>query len=42
LGLFRLVHPDKCTHPQAKDAAAVVNQAYDTLSSAVKKALYDR
>ncbi|CAL8462101.1 g1632 [Coccomyxa elongata] len=38
----RLVHPDKCSHPQAKDASAVVNQAYDTLSNSVKKTLYDR
>ena len=22
----RLVHPDKCSHPQAKDASAAVNQ----------------
>lgn len=38
----RLVHPDKCSHPQAKDASAVVNQAYDTLSNSIKKTLYDR
>lgn len=38
----RLVHPDKCSHPQAKDASAVLNQAYDTLSNSVKKSLYDR
>eukprot|EP00884_Botryococcus_braunii_P016687 jgi/Botrbrau1/3701/Bobra.0008s0028.3 len=42
LRLSRLVHPDKCRHPQAPDASAVVNQAYDTLRTAVKKALYDR
>lgn len=24
--LSRLVHPDKCKHPQAVDAAAVINQ----------------
>ena len=38
----RLVHPDKCSHPQAKDASAVANQAYDTLLNSVKKTLYDR
>jgi hypothetical protein len=66
LRLSRLVHPDKCSHQQAADATAVVNQvrgslhspaisctgnysnvrfglqAYDTLRTAVKKALYDR
>ncbi|CAL5228025.1 g11088 [Coccomyxa viridis] len=40
--LSRLVHPDKCSHAQAKDASAAVNQAYDTLSSTVKKTLYDQ
>ena len=33
----RLVHPDKCSHPQASEAAATVNQAYGTLSNALKK-----
>lgn len=39
--LCRLIHPDKCQHAQAKDATAAVNQAYDTLTSAVKKTAYD-
>jgi curved DNA-binding protein CbpA len=38
----RLVHPDKCSHPRAAEAAAVVNQGYATLSNPVKKVLYDR
>jgi hypothetical protein len=37
----RLVHPDKCKHPRAADAAAVLNQAWDTLSNPIKKRAYD-
>ncbi|KAL4437427.1 hypothetical protein ABPG75_004566 [Micractinium tetrahymenae] len=37
----RLIHPDKCSHPKAKEAAQVLNQAYDTLSNAIKKRAYD-
>lgn len=39
--LSRLVHPDKCSHPQAADASAVINQAKDTLTNPMKKTLYD-
>ena len=39
--LSRLVHPDKCSHPRAGDAAAVVNQAYGTLTNGIKKRAYD-
>jgi DnaJ-class molecular chaperone len=35
------VHPDKCKNAQAAEAAAVVNQAYGTLTNAIKKAAYD-
>ena len=41
LRLSRLVHPDKCKHPQAADASAVLNQAKETLSNPLKKKLYD-
>ncbi|KAI7837043.1 hypothetical protein COHA_009120 [Chlorella ohadii] len=39
--LSRLVHPDKCAHPKAGDAAAVLNQAWDTLNNPIKKRAYD-
>lgn len=41
LKLNRLVHPDKCHHPQAAEASAVVNSAKDTLTNPIKKRLYD-
>lgn len=41
LKLNRLVHPDKCHHPQAAEASAVVNSAKDTLTNPLKKRLYD-
>lgn len=41
LQLARLIHPDKCSHPQAKEAAQVLNQAWDTLNNAIKKRAYD-
>jgi hypothetical protein len=39
--ISRLVHPDKCSHPKAGDAAAVLNQAWDTLNNPIKKRPYD-
>lgn len=39
--LSRLVHPDKCQHPDAGKAMAVVSTAYDVLSTPMKKKLYD-
>ena len=41
LRLSRLVHPDKCSHPNAAEASAVLNQAKDTLTNPIKKRLYD-
>lgn len=41
LKLQALLHPDKCKNSRAPDASAVVNQAYDTLTTLVKKTLYD-
>ena len=41
LKLSRMVHPDKCSLPQAADASAVLNQAKDTLDNPLKKRLYD-
>ena len=26
-----LIHPDKCTHPQANEAAQLLNSAYDSV-----------
>mmetsp|Transcript_16264 Transcript_16264/g.48725 ORF Transcript_16264/g.48725 Transcript_16264/m.48725 type:complete len:234 (+) Transcript_16264:471-1172(+) len=39
--LSRLVHPDKCSHPESGKAMAVVSTAYDVLSTPMKKKLYD-
>lgn len=39
--LSRLVHPDKCQHPDAGRAMALVSTAYDVLSTPMKKKLYD-
>ncbi|GAB4814576.1 hypothetical protein N2152v2_001622 [Parachlorella kessleri] len=39
--LSRLVHPDKCSHPDASKASAVLNQGYETLKNPMKKRLYD-
>mmetsp|Transcript_7612 Transcript_7612/g.15262 ORF Transcript_7612/g.15262 Transcript_7612/m.15262 type:complete len:215 (-) Transcript_7612:62-706(-) len=41
LRLSRLVHPDKCNHPDAGLASATLNQAKDTLTNPLKKRLYD-
>lgn len=41
LRLSRVVHPDKCSLPQAAEASSIVNQAADTLRNSIKKALYD-
>ncbi|KAL4421923.1 hypothetical protein ABPG77_005207 [Micractinium sp. CCAP 211/92] len=39
--LARLIHPDKCSHPKAKEAAQVLNQAWDTLNNPIKKRAFD-
>jgi hypothetical protein len=41
LRLSRMVHPDKCSHPDAGLASATLNQAKDTLMNPLKKRLYD-
>jgi len=41
LRLSRMVHPDKCKHPDAAEASATLNQAKDTLMNPLKKRLYD-
>lgn len=41
LRLSRIIHPDKCSHPKAAEASAIVNQAADTLRNPLKKKLYD-
>jgi hypothetical protein len=41
LRLSRIVHPDKCSHPEAATASAILNQAADTLRDPIKKRLYD-
>lgn len=41
LRLSRLVHPDKCNNPNAPAAAAIINQAKETLTNPLKKRLYD-
>jgi len=40
--LARLLHPDKCNVPGADDAMKEVSLAYDTLSSPIKRPLYDQ
>lgn len=39
--LARILHPDKCKEPGAEDAMKTVALAYDTLTSPIKKRLYD-
>lgn len=39
--LSLLVHPDRCRHPAATEAAAAVNRAHAILSDPLKKKLYD-
>lgn len=41
LRLSRLVHPDKCSHPNAAEASSTLNQAKDTLMNPLKKRVYD-
>lgn len=41
LRLSRLVHPDKCSHPNAAEASSILNMAKDTLTNPLKKKLYD-
>ena len=36
------LHPDKCDHPKAKEAFAVVSQAYKTLMDPDKRRIYQR
>ncbi|GAB0489795.1 hypothetical protein MMPV_001020 [Pyropia vietnamensis] len=40
--LARVLHPDKCRQPMGGEAMRDVSMAYTTLSSPVKRALYDR
>lgn len=39
--LARLIHPDKCSHPKAKEAAQALNLAWDTLNNPIKKRAFD-
>eukprot|EP00871_Galdieria_phlegrea_P005538 jgi/Galph1/5986/GphlegSOOS_G4591.1 len=39
--LARILHPDKCKEAGAEDAMKTVALAYDTLTSPIKKRLYD-
>lgn len=39
--IARLIHPDKCSHPQATDAMGVVTSAHSTLSNTALRAAYD-
>lgn len=39
--LARILHPDKCKEPGAEEAMKTVALAYDTLTSPIKKRLYD-
>lgn len=39
--IARIIHPDKCSHPQATDAMGVVTSAHSTLSNAALRAGYD-
>jgi tetratricopeptide (TPR) repeat protein len=40
--LARMLHPDKCQHPDASEAMGQVSLAYDTLTNVMKKTLYDQ
>jgi len=40
--LAKMLHPDKCKLPGGTDAMALVSQAYDTLTNAIKKVMYDK
>lgn len=40
--LARMLHPDKCDHPDASEAMSQVSLAYDTLTNVMKKTLYDQ
>ncbi|CAK9261410.1 unnamed protein product [Sphagnum jensenii] len=40
--LSLLVHPDKCSHPQAHEAFMALNQAFKDLQDPSKKAIIDR
>lgn len=41
LKLARLIHPDKCRHPKAGEAMAIVTSAHGTLSNSVTRSAYN-